>query len=88
MMAEIHNNPKLKGPRMPLILPREAEKHWIDAEVDPAELKDIIKPFDEGQMVAHPVNRLRGKNAGNTNRPDIWERYSYPEIDSQQTSLF
>lgn len=29
MMARIHNNPKLKEPRMPVILPSELEDEWL-----------------------------------------------------------
>jgi len=88
LLAGIHNNPKLKGPRMPLVLPKEKESSWINEGLDIREIKDMVIPFDENRMTAYPVKRLRGKNAGNTNRPDIWERFSYPELDSEQTSLF
>lgn len=88
LLSKIHNNPKLKGPRMPLILDKEAEKAWLDDGLDIPEIKDLVKPFPDDQMTAHPVARLRGKNAGNTNRPDIWDRFSYSELDSEQASLF
>jgi len=41
ILAEIHD-------RMPLILPREAEEIWLDCRItDPAELKSLLKPYDE-----------------------------------------
>ena len=29
LLKKIHNNPKLKGPRMPLILSDETADHWL-----------------------------------------------------------
>lgn len=50
LMAEIHN-------RMPVILPREAERVWLDpAFDDPAQLTALLKPFDARQLTAYPVS--------------------------------
>jgi len=88
LLSQIHNNPKLKGPRMPLILDKNQEKIWLNEDLDIPEIKDMVKPFPDDFMTAHPVARLRGKSAGNTNRPDIWQRFSYTELDNEQASMF
>ncbi len=87
LLAEIHNNPKLEGPRMPVILPRESEISWIGEGIDPQEIKDLIKPFDDEELTAYTVPRLRGKEYTG-NLPEILEKKVYPELDSQQGSLF
>ena len=81
MMAEIHNSPKLKEPRMPLILPKELEEEWlisIHDKVSKEQVEALIKPYDEKFMQAWPVKAVRGKK----NRPqthDIIEPHEYGE---------
>ncbi len=64
LMQHIHNNPKLKVPRMPFILPLESEDAWLKPimdNVDKEGIQKMIAPSFEGQLTAHPVARLRGK---------------------------
>lgn len=69
MMGRIHNNPKLKEPRMPLILAEEFEDKWlakIDSELDIKGIQELIQEFPQEELVAHTVGKLRGKQyAGN-----------------------
>jgi putative SOS response-associated peptidase YedK len=91
LMARIHNNPKEEeGPRMPVILSPENETVWTD----PKQLmsaRDFIeqfgKPFEESQLEAFTVPRLRGKEAiGNVEKALMHHYYS--ELEEQQGSLF
>ena len=64
LMEKIHNNPKLKEPRMPVILPTELEDKWldpIDDELDIQKIKELIRTYPEDELAAHTVSRLRGK---------------------------
>jgi len=64
LMAGIHNNPKLKEARMPLILPEELESEWlmsIDDKISEEQVKALIQPFDDKLMQAWPVKPIRGK---------------------------
>jgi putative SOS response-associated peptidase YedK len=64
LMEKIHNNPKLKGPRMPLILPTELEDNWlkdIDDELDTKAIQELIQSYPEDELTAYTVDRLRGK---------------------------
>lgn len=64
LMAKIHNNPKLKGPRMPLILPETLEDNWlkpINDVLDRQLIQDLIKAYPENELKAHTVAKLRGK---------------------------
>jgi len=84
LLETIHNNPKLAGPRMPLILPNELEDAWLDTiddEVDMKKIQTLIQPYPEDELAAHTVAKLRGKDyIGNV--PEISEVFEYPELTS------
>ena len=69
MMAKIHNNPKLEGPRMPLIFPEELADQWlqpISEALDKQLIQDLILSYPEEELAYHTVAKLRGKDyAGN-----------------------
>jgi putative SOS response-associated peptidase YedK len=82
MMSHIHNNPKLQGPRMPLILPDALADRWLAPITGPPDqiaLQELITPFPEDALSAHTVAKLRGKSyAGNV--PGISDEITYPEL--------
>lgn len=83
LLAKIHNNPKLAGPRMPLILDLEAEELWLQ-KIDHDRVKDaisqLIHEFPAEKLKAHTVGRLRGKEyLGNVEQ--ISEEVVYPELE-------
>lgn len=52
LVARIHH-------RMPVILPREAEGLWLDPHTPDTDLlKELLKPYPEGQMAMHRVSTL------------------------------
>lgn len=53
--------------RMPVILPAESWKFWLDPRTPPAELKNLLRPFPAAAMKSHPV----GSNV------------NYPAIDNE-----
>ncbi len=64
LLGKIHNNPKLKEPRMPVILPTELEDGWLDPindELDILKIKELIREYPDDELTAHTVSRLRGK---------------------------
>lgn len=83
LLSKIHNNPKLKGPRMPLILTNQSiEKQWLSSinnALDQKKIEQIIQPSLELQLQAHTVRKLRGKEyLGNVE--EINEAVDYPEL--------
>ncbi len=85
IMAKIHNNPKMEGPRMPLVLTPENQQLWLDFanQSDQEPQKDYLSHFEkdllELKLQAHPVNKLRGKAyAGNV--AEIQQAIEYPEL--------
>lgn len=65
LLAKIHNNPKIEGPRMPLILPDEIADKWLNEDVPDNLLgkyfQELIKSYPENELEAYTVARLRGK---------------------------
>tara|TARA_B100001765_G_scaffold213212_1_gene178645 strand:+ start:799 stop:1566 length:768 start_codon:yes stop_codon:yes gene_type:complete len=83
MMSKIHNNPKLKGPRMPLILPKELEDKWLESiedDLDKKQIEELIVSYPEEELDSHTVQRLRGKEyPGNV--ASISEPFEYQELE-------
>ncbi len=82
LLAKIHNNPKIKEPRMPLILPTELEDRWlypIDDELDKKAIEELIQSYPAAELEGHTVRRLRGKEyPGNVE--EISEPFEYPDL--------
>jgi putative SOS response-associated peptidase YedK len=82
LMAKIHNNPKVNGPRMPLILPDALADQWLRPVRDPLDqeaLQELMQPYPETELRAHTVGRLRGREyQGNV--PEISREVVYPEL--------
>ena len=57
LAAAVHN-------RMPVILPRDARRPWLDPEIDAAVLQELLRPYPAGEMTAYAVNPIVNK-AGN-----------------------
>ena len=80
LLAKIHNNPKLKGPRMPLILSDGLEDKWLNDELDEQQIQTLIQSYPEDELKAHTVAKLRGKEyPGNVE--GISEEVVYEELD-------
>ena len=82
LMTRIHNNPKLEGPRMPLILSEEMEEKWLqDIEGTQIEshINELIQSYADDSLEAYPVGKLRGKSyLGNV--PEVCFKLDYPEL--------
>lgn len=91
LMARIHNNPKAsEGPRMPLILTKEFENDWlspIHTQADQELVQELVRSYDEQELDAYTVKRLRGKEAiGNV--PEAVKPFRYTELEETQGTLF
>ena len=79
LVGKIHNNPKLKEARMPLMLTVEMEEPWLSNDL--AVVKELINfclPAED--LSAYTVRRLRGKEAiGNVK--EACQPYHYPELE-------
>jgi len=82
LMKRIHNNPKLEGPRMPVILTEGEEDQWlapINSAADEEAIKRLIKPYPSEAMAAHAVRPLLGKD-GAGNASSASDPFEYPEL--------
>ena len=79
LMSKIHNNPKAKESRMPLILTNEKQKIWLDGNATKDEILELVKPLVSDELDAMTVPRLRGKEyIGNVE--GLIENKLYPEL--------
>ena len=82
MLSKIHNNPKLKGPRMPFILTKEQEAAWfvkVENDADEKTIEELIQAYPSEALEAYTVQRLRGKDyKGNVE--EISEPFKYEAL--------
>ncbi|MDA0196621.1 MAG: SOS response-associated peptidase [Bacteroidetes bacterium] len=98
-MKEIHNNPEMikrknsADSRMPIIVPREFWKKWLNPEriVEPIDQKKLIDeiclPYPDDLLEIYstfPLNRGRDI----INSPEVGQRKDYPELSNEQLGLF
>ncbi|WP_282020398.1 SOS response-associated peptidase [Planomicrobium okeanokoites] len=68
VMASIHD-------RMPVILSKEAEKIWLDPNVQDIEmLESLLKPYEDGEMEAYQVSEE--VNSPKNNKADLIRKIS------------
>lgn len=82
MMAKIHNNPNLKNPRMPVILPTELEDMWLEPitdDLDIQKIKELMVAYPKDDLAAHTVAKLRG-NEYLGNVETISDEITYEEL--------
>ncbi len=79
LMAEIHNNPELDEPRMPVVLEGNNLLKWMSNETPLEELKQLLVPCPDCDMRAHTVKALRGKNSPG-NSPEAFKPHTYAEL--------
>jgi putative SOS response-associated peptidase YedK len=89
MLEKIHNNPKLSGPRMPVILENNRIEDWlqpVESKADQGLVESVIRPLDEGILKAHPVHPIRGKAAlGNV--PEATDPVEVEELSDEVREL-
>lgn len=79
LLSNIHNNPKLEGPRMPLILNEKDSAQWLNG--DNKDATDLLKPNRSIDLQAHSVQKLKGTfYLGN--QQSVQEEHLYPELNS------
>ncbi len=80
IMTKIHNNPKLKESRMPLMLSNGNEKEWLYNVKTKKEVDDFVTLKQGYVLDARPVYFIRGsKSLGNV--PEASVEYFYPELN-------
>lgn len=82
VMSKIHNSGENRG-RMPLFLPMDMAKNWLELELAESRYKEILNyEIPSGEMEFHPVFTIRSQKP----RPDndaknvYWEWEKLPEL--------
>ncbi len=65
---------------MPVLLPPENEKRWLDESLTKDEILALCKPFDKNLMKAYTVSRLITSRSWDSNVPEVQEDFVYPEL--------
>ncbi len=85
VVKKIHNNPKNKEARTPLILNTETEISWLNSGFNTTKLASILHHSIDQKLEAYSVLPLKGKlSPGNSSQAS--EPYCYPEL--QENTLF
>lgn len=80
IMTKIHNNPKMKESRMPMILSKENEHDWLFNVKTKKDVDDFAFVNQKFELNAYPVFFIRGKKSlGNV--PEASSQYLYPELN-------
>lgn len=64
LLAALHN-------RMPVIIPQQAYKYWLDPDAESASLNELLVPYPAAELTFHPVSRLVNNPANGS--PDMVE---------------
>jgi putative SOS response-associated peptidase YedK len=86
LMEQIHNKKK----RMPVILPKDHERDWIDPSLSKQAAETMLVPYDETLMEAFTISRLITSRQRNPNVPAVSQPFTYPELQTKtgQKNLF
>jgi putative SOS response-associated peptidase YedK len=76
LMAKVHNN----GLRMPVIIPQEYEKDWLNQALTKDDVLAFCEPFPDAKMEAYTISKLITSRKEDTNVPAVLDPASYPEI--------
>lgn len=76
LMAKVHNSSK----RMPLILPREKEKTWLDPKQNETQINSMMVPYNSNDMKAYPVTNKLSRQGYNTTDQTVNVPFEYQEL--------
>jgi putative SOS response-associated peptidase YedK len=68
LFEEIHNKPDER--RMPVIIPKELEKDWLNNDLTKEDVWAICQPFKDGVFQAYPIDRKINKKRPSVDEPD------------------
>jgi putative SOS response-associated peptidase YedK len=79
LMEEIHNSKK----RMPVIIPREFEKDWLNPSLTKDDVLALCRPYDDSKMDAYTISKRITSRKEVSNVPEVMEKFEY-----ERTTLF
>lgn len=77
LLEKIHNSKK----RMPVVLPREFEKDWLNPLLTREDVTALCEPIDDRQLEAYTISKMiTDRKVDNKDVPEICRRFEYPEL--------
>jgi putative SOS response-associated peptidase YedK len=76
LLATIHNKKK----RMPVILPKEVEKQWIQNDLSEDEIIALLNPYPDEKMDAYTISKFITGKDEQKNVKKVIEPYHFPEL--------
>ena len=76
LLEKIHNTRK----RMPVILPDNRRKEWLDEKLTKEQIAAYLTSFDARDMDAYTVPNIINKHGYNTSNPEVLEEHEYPDL--------
>lgn len=73
LMETIHNSKK----RMPVIIPKEYERDWLNRDLKQEDVLALCQPFDTTSMKAHTVSKLITTKDAETNVEEVFQLHEY-----------
>jgi putative SOS response-associated peptidase YedK len=78
LMGKIHNTKH----RMPVIIPREYEKDWLNPQLNKDDVLALCQPIEGEKMEAYTISKRITSKTEETDVPQVQEREFYPELNS------
>ena len=78
MMSKIHNSKQ----RMPVIIPREYEKDWLNKNLTKDDVFAFCQPLDDALMSAHTISKLITTRGADTNVPEVMAEQRYAQTEN------
>ena len=79
MMSTIHNSKE----RMPVIIPRDYEKDWLNQNLTREDVLALCQPIDDKLMTAHTISKRITSKTEETNVPEVLHVQDYEELNSK-----
>ena len=76
LMEKIHNSKK----RMPVIIPREYERDWLNSNLNEDDVLALCQPLDGNLMDAYTISKRITQKGIDTNFPEIASPQAYAEV--------
>lgn len=77
LLEKIHNSKK----RMPVVLPREYEKDWLNPLLTKDDVLALCEPIDDSRLEAYTISKMiTDRKVENKDVPEISKKFEYPEL--------
>ncbi len=80
LMKYVHNH----GQRMPVFIPKEFEKDWLNRNLSKDDVLALCQPFQAEKMKANTISKLITTKAAETNVEDVLKPHQYEKVGSEE----